>query len=31
LQPPPAARIAARLGLDAVSLDATGLLAALRR
>jgi len=31
LTPPPAARIAARLGLPAVSLDAAGLLAALRR
>jgi energy-coupling factor transport system ATP-binding protein len=31
LVPPPAARIAAQMGLDAVSLDAAGLLAALRR
>jgi energy-coupling factor transport system ATP-binding protein len=31
LTPPPAARIAGRLGLPAVSLDAAGLLAALRR
>ena len=30
LVPPPAARIAAQMGLDAVSLDAAGLLAALR-
>ena len=31
LLPPPAARIAARMGLDTVCLDAAGLLAALRR
>ena len=31
LTPPPAARIAARMGLDPVSLDAAGLLATLRR
>ena len=31
LTPPPAARIAARMGLDTVPLDAAGLLAALRR
>jgi energy-coupling factor transport system ATP-binding protein len=30
LRPPPAARVAHRLGLDAVPLDADGLLAALR-